>query len=64
MSITEAVIQDALKQITDPNTGKDFVTSRSAKNIKVNGADVALDVELGYPAQSQLGLAFGFVSQQ
>ena len=56
MSITEATIQDALKQITDPNTGKDFITSRSARNIKLNGADVALDIELGYPAQSQLGL--------
>ncbi len=56
MSITEATIQDALKQITDPNTGKDFIASRSARNIKVNGADVSLDIELGYPAQSQLGL--------
>lgn len=56
MSITEATIQDVLKQITDPNTGKDFITSRSARNIKVNGADVSLDIELGYPAQSQLGL--------
>ncbi|MDE2599665.1 MAG: iron-sulfur cluster carrier protein ApbC [Rhodocyclaceae bacterium] len=64
MSITEAVVQDALKQITDPNTGKDFVNSRSAKNIKVNGADVALDVELGYPAQSQLGLIRDLVEGQ
>ncbi len=56
MSITEATIQDALKQITDPNTGKDFIASRSARNIKVNGVDVSLDIELGYPAQSQLGL--------
>lgn len=56
MSMTEATIQDALKQITDPNTGKDFIASRSARNIKINGADVSLDIELGYPAQSQLGL--------
>ena len=61
MSVSEASIQDALKQVTDPNTGKDFVTSRSAKNIKINGADVALDIELGYPAQSQLGLIRGML---
>ena len=64
MSINEALIQDALKQITDPNTGKDFVSSRSAKNIKINGADVALDIELGYPAQSQLGLVRDMVEGQ
>jgi ATP-binding protein involved in chromosome partitioning len=64
MSITEAALQDALKQITDPNTGKDFITSRSAKNIKINGADVVLDIELGYPAQSQLGLIRDLVDGQ
>lgn len=64
MSITEASIQDALKQVTDPNTGKDLISSRSARNIKVNGADVSLDVELGYPAQSQLGLIRDLVEGQ
>jgi len=54
MTITEQTIQAALKAVVDPNTGKDFVTSRSAKNIRVSGSDVALDVELGYPAQSQI----------
>ena len=64
MSINEASIQDALKQVTDPNTGKDFVSSRSARNIKINGADVTLDVELGYPAQSQLGLIRDLIEGQ
>jgi ATP-binding protein involved in chromosome partitioning len=54
MSITEQSIQTALKEIIDPNTGKDLVTSRSVKNIKVTGSDVSLDVELGYPAKSQI----------
>ncbi len=54
MSISELQIQTALKEITDPNTGKDFVSSRSAKNIKIDGADVSVDVELGYPAKSQV----------
>ena len=54
MSITEQSIQTALKEIVDPNTGKDLVTSRSAKNIKITGRDVSLDIELGYPAKSQI----------
>jgi len=54
MSISEQQVQSVLKEIVDPNTGKDFVSSRAARNIKINGADVALDVELGYPAKSQI----------
>jgi ATP-binding protein involved in chromosome partitioning len=54
MSLTEQSVQDALKVVIDPNTGKDLVSSRSAKNIKISGADVSLDVELGYPAKSQV----------
>ena len=54
MSITEAQVQAALKELVDPNTGKDFVSGRSVRAIKIDGANVALGIELGYPAQSQL----------
>ncbi|HUW38874.1 MAG TPA: iron-sulfur cluster carrier protein ApbC [Rhodocyclaceae bacterium] len=54
MSISELQVQTALKEVVDPNTGKDLVASRAAKNIKIAGADVSLDVELGYPAKSQI----------
>jgi ATP-binding protein involved in chromosome partitioning len=54
MSLTEAQVQSALKELIDPNTGKDFVTSRSAKNIRIDGVDVSVDIELGYPAKSQM----------
>lgn len=53
MAITEASILDALKTLLDPNTGRDFVTSKSAKNIQFQGQDVSLDIVLGYPAKSQ-----------
>ena len=43
----------ALATVIDPNTGKDFVTSKSIKNLQITDADVAFDVELGYPAKSQ-----------
>ncbi|MDI6746952.1 MAG: iron-sulfur cluster carrier protein ApbC [Rhodocyclaceae bacterium] len=54
MSLTEQSIQTALQTVVDPNTGKDLITTRSAKNIKISGADVSVDVELGYPAKSQI----------
>ena len=54
MSITENDIKTALSAVIDPNTGKDFVSSKSIKNIKLEGGNVSLDVELGYPAASQV----------
>ena len=54
MSITAEDVKARLSAVIDPNTQKDFVTSRSIKNIKVEGADISLDVELGYPARSQI----------
>lgn len=52
MSFSEADVQNALKTLIDPNTRKDFVSGKSVKNIKVTGADVTLDILLGYPAKS------------
>lgn len=52
MSFTETDVQNALKNLIDPNTKKDFVSGKSVKNIKVNGSDVSLDILLGYPAKS------------
>ena len=53
MSFTVEDVKAALTAVVDPNTGKDLVSSRSIKNIKVEGANVGFDVELGYPAASQ-----------
>jgi ATP-binding protein involved in chromosome partitioning len=55
MGITMEAVQAALGAVIDPNTGKDLLSSKSAKNIKIDGAGVTLDVELGYPARSQIG---------
>ncbi len=49
---TQALLQ-ALQTVTDPNTGKDFVSTKALKNLEVHESDVAFDVELGYPCQSQ-----------
>jgi ATP-binding protein involved in chromosome partitioning len=53
MSITVEDIKAVLAKVTDPNTNKDLIATKSVKNIKIEGTDVSLDVELGYPAKSQ-----------
>jgi ATP-binding protein involved in chromosome partitioning len=54
MALTAESVKETLKKLTDPNTGKDYVAGKSVKNIIVDGNDVSLDVELGYPAKSQI----------
>ena len=54
MALTEQGLMDALKGVIDPNTGQDFVSARAIKNVSITGGDVAFDVELGYPAKSQI----------
>ncbi len=57
-AVTEHALLAALKTVVDPNTGRDFVSTRQVKNLRIEAAgeraDVAFEVELGYPAKSQL----------
>ncbi len=53
MPVAENLLLEALKTVVDPNTGKDFVTTRQLKNLRIDGGDIAFEVELGYPAKSQ-----------
>lgn len=52
MTINEIDIQNSLKALLDPNTGRDFITSKSAKNIQISGNNISVDIVLGYPAKS------------
>jgi ATP-binding protein involved in chromosome partitioning len=54
MPITETALLEALKTVVDPNTGRDLVSTKALKNLRVDGADVSFDVELGYPARTQI----------
>lgn len=54
MALTEQALQAALQTVIDPNTGKDFVSTKSLKNLQIKDNDVSFDVALGYPAKSQI----------
>ncbi|MFM7657698.1 MAG: P-loop NTPase, partial [Burkholderiaceae bacterium] len=54
MSLTQESIRETLAGVIDPNTGKDFVAGKSVKNIQLDGGHVSVDIELGYPAKTQL----------
>ena len=53
MGITETDVQTRLRALVDPNTGKDFVSGKAIRKIHVDGANVDVDVQLGYPAKTQ-----------
>ena len=54
MSVDSQALLTALQAVIDPNTGRDFVTSKALKNLHTQDGDVSFDVELGYPAKSQM----------
>src|SRR6201993_4496295 len=54
MAPTEKDVLEALTELIDPVTGRNYVDSKSVKNVKVEGDRVSLDVVLGYPARGVL----------
>jgi len=53
-SIDKAAVEKLLKTFIDPNVATDLVSAKSIKNISVDGADISVTIELGYPAKSYL----------
>src|SRR6185369_3645418 len=54
MSVSDKQVLEALSELVDPVTGRNYVESKSVKNVKVEGDRVSLDVILGYPARGVL----------
>ena len=52
-AVTESALLASLKTVIDPNTGKDLVSGRQIRNLRIDGDDAAFDCVLGYPAASQ-----------
>ena len=53
MPISEADVQASLRTLIDPNTGRDFASTKAVRKVHVDGTNVAIDLVLGYPARSQ-----------
>ena len=53
MPLSEPQVLETLRTLVDPNTGKDFVSTRAVKNLKIAADAVSLEIELGYPGKSQ-----------
>ena len=53
MSIQQQDVQQAVQAVVDPATGQGLLELAQMKNVRINGADVSFDIEMGYPAQSQ-----------
>ncbi len=53
MPLTEPSLLAALSTVIDADTGRDFVSSKQIKNLRIAGANVSFDVDVPYPAQSQ-----------
>ena len=55
MTVIEKItVENHLKSFIDPNHGQDIVSARSVKAITIEGSNVSVKVELGYPAQTMI----------
>ncbi len=53
MPLNEQMVLQVLRDVVDPFTGQTFMATKSIKNVRIQGNDVALELVLGYPAKSQ-----------
>ena len=54
MAVDQQALLNALQAVTDPNTGQDFVSTKALRHLNITGSEVSFDIELGYPAKSQM----------
>jgi len=58
----KAQVQSTLARVVDPNTGKDFVSGKTVRDVRVVGGEVLLRIELGYPARTQIEALTALIS--
>ena len=63
-SIEKKDVENLLAQLIDPNHGVDLVTAKSVKNIVIDGNNIQVKLELGYPAKSSMDALKEAVEQQ
>jgi len=50
--LNDAALRQAISTVVDPHSGQNFVASKALKALRIEGQDVVVEVELGYPAKS------------
>ena len=51
--LTEQALQEALRRVVDPETGRDFISGKQIKTLRIDGDSVEIELEMGYPCRSQ-----------
>ena len=54
MTLSDDLIRDELSKLIDPNTGKDYPSSKAVRRIDIDDDIVQVAIELGYPAATQI----------
>jgi ATP-binding protein involved in chromosome partitioning len=52
MSLSEAAVRAELAKIIDPNTRNDLISANAVRAVGVDGLNVAIELQLNYPAKS------------
>ncbi len=50
-NVTREAVEAALRTVEDPHLGQDLVASGAVESVEIDGAEVAVRVALGYPAE-------------
>jgi len=64
MPLTEKDVLDALSELIDPVTDRNYVEEKSVRNVRIEGDRVTVDVALGYPARGVLESVRSAVSER
>ena len=62
--LNSQAVEQALKDVIDPNTGKDLVASGAMSDVAVEGGTVRARLRLGYPARSFVPELVGMVEEK
>jgi len=63
-ALTKSAVEAVLQQIVDPNTNTDLVSAKSVKTVDIDSDKLAVQIELGYPADSYLAALEQQVTEQ
>lgn len=64
MHLTEAAVRAELAKINDPNTRNDLINANAVRAVGVDGLNIAIELQLNYPAKSDHAGMIARISDQ